>query len=36
MEIPFMTMREMKAEGFPGQSCSSIDNFDGKEKIYER
>ena len=28
--------REMKAEGFPGQSCANLNSFDENAKMYER
>ncbi len=36
MLVQLTAQREMKAEGFPGQSCANLDSFDKNEKIYER
>ena len=36
MLVQLTTQREMKAEGFPGQSCANLSGFTQKAKIYER
>jgi len=36
MLVQLTAKREMKAEGFPGQTCSGINSFDENAKIYER
>ncbi len=36
MLVQLTAQHEMKAEGFPGQSCIHISGFTGKAKIYER
>ncbi len=36
MLIQLTAQREMKAEGFPGQSCANLNGFTEKAKVYER
>ncbi len=36
MLVALTAQREMKAEGFPGQSCENLNSFDNNAKIYER
>lgn len=36
MLVQLSAQREMKAEGFPGQSCAGLSSFDNNVKIYER
>jgi len=36
MLVQLTAQRELKAEGFPGQSCANINSFDSNVKIYER
>jgi len=36
MLVQLITQREMKAEGFPGQSCANLKSFDENAKVYER
>jgi hypothetical protein len=36
MLVQLTAQREMKSEGFPGQSCANLTSFDNNAKVYER